>query len=330
MERFFTGIGRGLQLLLAFGLLFWAAMAVHFQLSPPFRIAAIAALAAVALVILFLAGRGKWRGVWRWMGFSAIVIFGWWFTVRPSNDRDWMVEVSRGVTAEEVPEGLLVRNIRNFDWTSETEATPAWYEAVVDPDKITSVDMLLSVWDHPDIAHTLVSFGFEDGQHIVFSAETRKENGESYSTLGGFFRLFELSLIAADERDIIRLRTDLRGEQVGLYPIDITPEQRKTLFMSFIDYGNGLAAQPEWYNTLTTNCTTVPYFLVAKFSDRVTLDRRMMLPGRLPEYLQDLGVLAKGQDMAQVRKRARLGSLGPAGPDGKAFSKQMRRAWATP
>lgn len=330
MERIFKVLGRGLQLSIAFGVLLWAAFAVHFQLKPPLQLAGIVTIAAVALVILFLASRGKWRGVWRWMGLSALVIFGWWFTITPRNDRDWMVDVSRGVTAEPVTGGLLVKNIRNFDWSSETEATPAWYDATVNPDEIASVDMLLSTWGNPDIAHTLVSFGFNDGQHIVFSVETRKETGETYSTLGGFFRLYEISLIAADERDIARLRTDMRGETVSLYPIDLTPEQRKSLFMSYIDYGNKLAVAPAWYNTLTTNCTTVPYFMVGEFSDQITLDRRMMLPGRLPEYLNELGVLAKGQDMKQVRTRARLGTLGPAGADGAAFSKAMRRAWATP
>jgi hypothetical protein len=328
--KFFRVLGRGIQLTLAFGLLLWAAAAAHFQLSPTFSLAAVAVLAIVALLILLLASRGKWNGVWRWTGLSALVIFGWWYTVTPRNDRDWMAEVSRIVTAEPVEGGLLVHNIRNFDWSSDTEATPAWYDATVDPDKITSVDMLLSTWGDPDIAHTLVSFGFEDGHHIVFSVETRKEKGEEYSTLGGFFRLYELSLIAADERDIVRLRTDMRGETVGLYPIDLTPEQRKSLFLSYIAYGNKLAAAPAWYNTLATNCTTVPYFMVGEFSDKITIDRRMVLPGRLPEYLNELGVLGKGDDMKQVRTRARLGQLGPAGPDGVAFSKSMRRAWATP
>lgn len=327
MQSFFRITGRGLQLLLGLGILAWAALAVHFQLSSPASLIAQAALAVVALMLLYLASRGKWAGVWRWIGLSVVVIGGWWFTIAPSDSRDWMEEVARGVTAEPVAGGLLVRNIRSFDWTSETEATPAWYDAVVDPDKIASVDMILSVWDHPDIAHTLVSFGFEDGQQIVFSAETRKEKGEVFSTIGGFFRLYELVLIAADERDIVRLRTDMRGEQVALYPIDLTPEQRKTLFLAFIDYGNDLAAKPAWYNTLITNCTTVPYLMVAKFSDKVTLDRRMMLPGRLPEYLQELGVLAKDQNMTEVRTRARLGRLGIGGVDGKAFSKAMRKAW---
>ncbi|WP_022703486.1 DUF4105 domain-containing protein [Pseudorhodobacter ferrugineus] len=330
MERFFKLLGRGLQLTAAFGLLLWAVFAVHYQLKPPFQMAGIVAIAGTALVILFLSSRGKWRGVWRWMGLSALVIFGWWYTITPRSDRDWMVDVSRGVTAEPVAGGLLVKNIRNFDWTSETDATAAWYDATVNPDDITSVDMLLSTWGNPDIAHAIVSFGFKTGQHIAFSVETRKEVGETYSTLGGFFRLYELTLIAADERDIARLRTDLRGETVSLYPIDLTLDQRKALFMSYIDFGSQLAAQPAWYNTLTTNCTTVPYFMVAEFSNRVTLDRRMMLPGRLPEYLHELGVLAKGQDMAQVRTRARLGALGPVGPDSAAFSKSMRRAWVTP
>ncbi|MDN5788394.1 DUF4105 domain-containing protein [Pseudorhodobacter sp.] len=287
-------------------------------------------MALVALRMVSLAIAGNWRAVWRWMGLCALVLFGWWYGITPRNDRDWMPDVSRGVTAEPVANGWRLHNIRNFDWTTETDAVPAWYDLTVDPDRITSVDMILSTWGNPDIAHTLVSFGFEDGQHVVFSTETRKEKGEIYSTLGGFFRLYELVLIAADERDIVRLRTDLRGEQVALYPIDLAAEQRKALFMAFLDYGNDLAENPKWYNTLTANCTTVPYMMVRKFSDRVTLDRRMMLPGRLPEYLHELGVLAKGHDMAEVRKRAALGPQGPGGDDSHAFSARIRAKWTVP
>jgi hypothetical protein len=328
VTAFLRLLGRGLQLLLGFGLLAWAALAVHFQLDGSLALLGFTALGVAGLMLAYLASHGKWRGVWRWTGLCALLVGGWWMTVRASDNRDWMAEVSRGVTAEPVAAGLLLRDIRNFDWTSETAATPGWYDAVVDPEKIVSVDMFLSIWDHPDIAHTLVSFGFEDGQHIVFSAETRKETGESYSTLGGFFRQYELVLIAADERDILRLRTDLRHEQVSRYPIDLSPDMRKTLFMAFVDYGNDLATNPRWYNSLTTNCTTVPYQMITRFTDKVRPDLRILLAGRLPEYLHEIGVLAPGQDMAEVRRRARLGLLGPGGPDGKAFSRALRAASA--
>lgn len=329
MALFFRILGRGLQLLLAAALWAWVGMAIHFQIEPPFAVAMQGLLAAAALTLLFFALKRRWGAVWGVMTAVALVFSGWWMTITPRQDRDWRVEVSRGVTSQNNGDSITVNNIRNFDWTSETEGTPRWKSQAVDPNAITSVDMALSVWDNPDIAHTLVSFGFKDGQHIVFSGEIRKENGEVFSTLGGFFRRYELVLIAADERDIIRLRTDIRGEEVSLYPINISPEQRKALFLAFLDYGNDLAITPRWYNTLTTNCTTMPYALVREISDKVPLDRRIILSGRLPEYLYEIGVLPKGLSIAEIRNRARLGKLGPGGSDGPAFSRYLRRAWET-
>lgn len=319
---------RGLQILLAAGLIAWTALAIHFQVAPPLRYGVFALLAGVALAILRLIWSRRWRQAWLTTAALLAVVVLWWSMIAPREDRDWRPEVAHNVTSSENGGTVVLDNVRNFGWVTETDATERWERRTVDPDGITSVDMFLSVWDSPEIAHTLVSFGFEDGQHIVFSTEIRKEKGEDFSSIGGFFRQFEQVLIAADERDIVRLRTDVRGEQVSLYPLDLPPGLRKDLFLSFLALGNDLAERPRWYNTITANCTTVPYHLVRRLTDRVVPDLRVLLSGRLPSYLHDLGVLRPDMELEDVIARAQLGKLGPALPDGIEFSRRVRTNWA--
>lgn len=321
-------VGRGLQLVLAAAIIAWVALALHFQIAGPLRAALDLGLAAVAALILWSAFRGRWGRAWAFMAGLVVVSALWWGTIAPREDRVWRPEVARGVTAEITGDTAVLHNLRDFDWVTEEEATERWETRVVDLGAITAIDLFLSVWDSPDIAHTLVSFGFADGQHVVFSSEIRKEVGEDFSSLGGFFKEFELVLIAAEERDIIRLRTDVRGEQVSVYPITLDPAARRRLFLSFLDLGNDLARAPRWYNTLTANCTTVPYHLARQLSDRVVLDRRVILSGRLPGYLYDLGVLRPDLTLPAIVAQARLGPLGPAIPDGAAFSRRLRSNWS--
>lgn len=326
-----TILARALQLLLAALVLAWGGMAVHFQF--PGGVARALPFAALALTgagFAVLAWAGRWGMLWLAMAGLVVILGLWWSTIEARDDRDWRPEVARGVTATFNPDGTVtLQNVRDFRWSSTTEAVEQWDTRTYDPDAITSVDMILSIWNSPYIAHTLVSFGFEDGRHLAFSGEIRKEKGEEYSTLGGFFRKFELVLIAADERDIVRLRTDERQEQVSLYPVSLPPELRRDLFLNLLRLGNDLAERPAWYNTATKNCTTIPARLLREMTGGgVPLAPALLLSGLLPDYAYRLGVLPEGMSLDEIRDRARLGRLGPAIPDGVAFSKAMRAKWA--
>lgn len=328
MRRMACFAWRGFQVLLAAGLIGWTALAIHFQIDPPLAFAIYVLLGALALGLLWLFWQRRWGGGWIAIAATLAFVALWWSGITPRQDRDWRPEVAHNVTSTGTGDTLTLNNVRNFDWITETEATERWETRVVNPDDITSVDVFLSVWDSPDIAHTLISFGFKDGQHVVFSPEIRKEKDEDFSSIGGFFKEFELVLIASDERDIVRLRTDVRGEQVSLYPLDIDPAVRKELFLSFLALGNQLAAEPAWYNTITANCTTVPYRLVRRLSDRAVPDVRVLLSGRLPSYLHELGVLRPDMTLDDIVAHARVAPLGPAIPDGIAFSRKVRAGWA--
>lgn len=303
----------GFAVLLTVGVA-WAATAATIHLSPPLLWMAYAGLTLAALAALTARLRSS-RASWAVMAIAAMAVAGWYQTIWPSQTRNWAAEVAHGVSYDRAGNLVTLHNVRNFLWTSETDAVPAWEDRSYDLTQLASVDMLTSVWDSPDIAHLIVSFGFDDGRHVAFSVEIRKEAHESFSTIGGFFRQFELVLIAADERDVVRLRTNLRHEDVHLFPVKLNAEQRQTLFLTYLDLGNKLAAKPQFYNTVTANCTSTVYRLVQVIKPDMPLDRRLLLSGQLPEYIDELGGLPGDLPMKQRRQMAaitaRAQSIGP-------------------
>ncbi len=151
---------------------------------------------------------------------------------------------------------VTIENVRNFKYRSESDYDQRWETRTYNLDRIRGVDLFLSFWGPTQIAHTIASWEFDDGQHLAISIETRKEKGESYSALRGFFRQYELYYVVADERDLVGLRTNHRGEQVYLYRIRVPASQARALLVDYLDEVNRLADHPQWYNALTQNCTT--------------------------------------------------------------------------
>ena len=155
---------------------------------------------------------------------------------------------------------------------------------------ITDVDLIMSYWMGEAIAHTIVSFGFADGQRLAFSIETRKERQEQYSSVAGFFKQYELAIIAADERDVVRTRSNIRGEDVRLYRMRRRARRCiRLLFLEYLDTANDLAAHPRFYNTLTANCTSLVFDMVRVIHPGLPLDIRVILAGYLPDYAYDVG-----------------------------------------
>lgn len=229
-------------------------------------------------------------------GATWLIGLGWFFSIEPKQDRDWMAEVDQQGSYERDatnPDLITLTNVRNFDWQNKEDATEHWETRTIDLSKLSGVDVTNSYWMGPLIAHTLVSFRFEDDRPLAFSFEIRKENGESFSALAGFFRRYELSLIAAEERDIIYTRSNARGEQVYLFPIsNLQQHEVKSLFESYLTAMGELNTKPAWYNTLTSNCTNIIFYMARIVSgDRLPWDYRIWVSGWLPNYLYDVGML---------------------------------------
>ena len=319
--------GHSLLSLLLIGAVIWGSFALWFQGPAPwFKVVLISLWVVLGLFSL-------WR-VWSvqptWPALAAFAVvllglLGWWTTIKPSNDRVWADDVAY-VLKPEVHGGLVTLNrVRNFNWRTTTDYDARWEPRTYDLNQIVSADLILSYWMGPAVAHTLVSFGFKDGSHVVFSLEIRKERGESFSAVGGFFRQFEVVMIAADERDIVRVRSNVRGEQVYLYRLDVPHEDLRQMFMNYVDEANTLVNTPTFYNTLTSNCTTIVYDLARRISPTLPLDYRLVLSGYLAEYAQDAKVLTPNVDFPTLQKQGFVNPRAIAAGNDPAFSTLIRQ-----
>lgn len=297
--------------------------ALHFQLDGPARPAQAAAI-LLACGTALLARRNLRQGWWL-LAACLVAFMVWWSGITPRQDRDWAADVAHGVTAEIGADSVLVHHIRDFDWQDRDTAIPRWKSDRYPLDGIASVDLFTSVWGSPAIAHVLVSFGFDDGRHLVFSAEIRREADEAFSSIGGFFRAFELVLIAAEERDIVKLRTHHRAEDVSLFRLRLTRAQARELFLSYLRQGNALAEQPKFYHTVTANCTTVVFRLARLVETGLPFDWRILASGYLPGYLYDLGALDQNVALDQLLSQARITARAQSLPDGADYSTGIRR-----
>ena len=271
--------------------------------------------------------RKRWRSR---IALSAVFVLTafWWTSIAPSNDRIWKDELSRTVYGDVNGNIVTLYNIRDFTWHgSDKEYDQKWDTQTYDLESLESVDLYLSSWSSPLIAHTLVSFGFDNGRHVAFSVSIRKELDEDYSPIAGFFKQYELALLAGQERDMIYLRTHIRKEDVSLYPVQMNAEQRRALFLSYIRRGNALRDTPEFYNTITENCTTVPYQMIKTFVPGLPADYRVLFSGLLPSYIYDLGGFGHDLSFEELQSRAHISASaqGYAPESGIDFSEFIRQ-----
>lgn len=307
----------------------WAFGALHYDFPFAKSVAAWAFAIAIVAVLILLRGAGRLVAVF---GAFALVL-AWWFTLKPSNDRQWQPDVAQTPRAEINGDEVTLHNVRNCDYRTETDFTPRWETRTVRLSQITGIDMAINYWGSPWMAHPIVSFQFADAPPLCFSIETRKEIGESYSAIGGIYRQFELIYIVSDERDVIRVRTNFRkGEDVYLYRLTITPEQARGRFLEYVNTLNNLHAKPRWYNAITTNCTTT---IRAQHpaGKRLPWDWRMLLNGKGDEMMFERGALAAGGlAFADLKNQALINPAAQAAGDAPDFSHRIRagRAGFTP
>jgi len=231
----------------------------------------------------------------------------WYFSLDARQDRDWNPEVAEQLHYEKNGDIVQLHNVRNFDWHADGSYDIRWEDRSIDLNKITGINVITSYWMGPQIAHTLVSFDFADQKPLVFSIEIRKEKGEDFSAIGGFFRKYELSLVASDEKDLIYTRSNIRHEQVYLFPVKMPAPERKALFIEYLHKADELRAEAKWYNTLTSNCTTLVFDMVQAINpQRLPKDYRLLASGYLPNYLYDLKALNQNYSMKEWYRLAHI------------------------
>jgi len=249
----------------------------------------------------------------------------WWTRLTPTNDHDWADDVAQITTGTVDGSRVTLHNVRNFDWRSQTDYTQRWETRDYDLDRLRTVDMIMSYWSRRAIAHMLISFGFDAGTRVVFSVEVRRQNTQAFSEIGGFFKEFGLSIIAADERDVVRLRTNVRGEDVFLYRLQLPQQAMRSLFLGYVGEANSLVDSPRFYNTITVNCTTLVYQMMKRIVGRLPLDYRLLFSGYLPEYVYRVGGLDRRYSLEELRQRGRITERARISDRSESFSADIRR-----
>jgi hypothetical protein len=302
----------------------WATAALYFDV----RVAWLQTPLAVAYGLAVLAGWIFVKGIGRKLSLTAVgfaLVLGWWLTLQPSNERNWRPDIAVLPYADITGNQITIHNIRNCDYRTETDYDVRHYDKTFDLDKLRTLDLYMVYWGSPLIAHTMMSFGFADGEHVCFSIETRNEQGEGYSALKGLFRQFELTLVIADERDVVRLRTNYRqGEDVYLYRLRAAPASIRQLFLDYLQRANRLRQGPEWYNAIADNCTTGIRAQRAA-ADRAPWDWRMLVNGHGDELLYERGVFATNVPLAELKERGHVNLRARAADQAEDFSEQIRQ-----
>jgi hypothetical protein len=264
---------------------------------------------------------------WLWIAGVAGALVLFYFSIFPSNDRDWSTDQSRLPRAAFDGRMALVNNVRNFTYRSTTDYDPAWFDAAYDLDKLETLWFVVEPFGVGEgAAHTFLSFGFSDGQFLAVSVEIRKEKGESFSAILGLLRKYELMYVVGTERDLIGLRAAYRKDQVFLYPIKAHRERIEALLVSMLERANALAERPEFYNTLTNTCTTNIVRHLNAVAEKPISPWRLsiLLPGHADKLAYGRGLIATDLPFEQAKQTFNISKAATKYADSAKFSRRIR------
>jgi hypothetical protein len=304
----------------------WGGLALWFRLSAPDGVRAAAAAAFVIIGMVAILGILVRRRQIALLTFGAVLgaVLVWWSTIRPPAAGDWAPDVARQVTGRQDGDTLVLTNVRNFDWRSDTDFTERWETRSYDLSKLRRLDLFMSYWAGPQMAHFILSFGFDGGDRLAWSIEVRRQQGGEYSPVADAFKTSPLVIVAADERDVVRVRSNVRREDVQLYRLATSPAAARSLLAEYVDNANRLARTPQFYNSLTTNCTTAVVKMARAAGTNLPLDWRFIVNGYLPSYLYLRGMLDTELPFDQVKALAHIDDRAQAAGSSPDFSRLIR------
>jgi hypothetical protein len=325
MRGFLIGMARVVASLALAGAVAWLTGALRFH--PPFGAATVVAqIAAVSLGAA--AVLGVWRRRWRpALASFLVVMIGaalWWSQIKPDPDHAFSPELARVVTYTVEGDTLRVGDIRNFEWRSETDFDARWETRTYRLSEVEGVDVYANYWMGPAIAHVFVSFGFKGGERLAFSIEVRYGPSDTFSLVTGFFKVNQLLYVAADERDLLTLRR-LRKDESRLFRTRISADASRRLLLAYLEAGARLATLPQFYNTVTTNCTTEIFHLARAVAPSARWDWRILASGYFPNLLYDHGALNTDYSLEELYRLGLIQLGEPPFAQGAAFSAALRR-----
>jgi Domain of unknown function (DUF4105) len=314
------------SLLIVLPLTAWAAMALWFRLSTAGMRGIVAASVFIVLGLGSSAAfftRHRMKGIACFaLAFGGVLI--WWSTIAPPAHGDWTPDVARQTTGTLHGDVLTLSDVRDFEWRSESDFTERWRVRSYDLSRLKTVDLFLSYWAGPQMAHLIMSFGFDGGEQLAWSVEVRHEKNGQYSPVADAFKTDTIVYLATSERDTVRLRTNVRGEDVRLYRLRMPPDEARALLRRYVEEANALTVKPEFYNSITTNCTTAVAKMVRAAGDSLPLDWRLVANGYLPGYLYDRGAVVTTIPLSQLTALARIDDRAKTADQSPDFSRLIR------
>jgi hypothetical protein len=304
----------------------WSALALWFRFPGPEWGRGVAAglfaiLGAATAVALFTRRRWSALGIFA-LAFAALIV--WWSTIKPPADGDWAPDVARQTTGALQGDILTLSDVRQFEWRSDSDFTERWSKRSYDLSKLKTLDLFLAYWAGPEMAHVIMSFGFEDGDYLAWSVEVRQEKNGEFSPIADAFRSHTLVYLATTERDSVRLRSNVRGEDVRLYRLKVPPDQARVLLLQYVVEATTLAERPKFYNSITANCATVVAKLVWAAGGTLPFDWRLVVNGFLPGYLYDHRAVVTTMALSELMERARISEKARAADQSPDFSRLIR------
>ncbi|MEZ4195321.1 MAG: DUF4105 domain-containing protein [Candidatus Paceibacterota bacterium] len=257
-----------------------------------------------------------------------LAVVGYFFYLdsqTPLSDREWNTD--QAVSAEVVMEGeeITIKNVRNFTYRSTSDYTPGYYDTAFNLNDVMTVDYIVEPFGDIGAAHTFLSFGLADGRYLAISVEIRKEVGETFSPWLGLLNQFELTYVIADERDVVNLRANHRKHDVYLYPTVATPEKARELLVSMLKRAQKLEAEPEFYNTITSNCTTNIVTHLNEVTDKdIGYDLRLLLPENSDALAKELGLILPDLSLEEGRAKYKINDRAKDYDEVSDFSKLIR------
>ena len=304
----------------------WSALALWFRFPGPEWVRAVAAgvfaiLGLTTAIALFT--RRRWPALAAFaLAFGALLV--WWSTIKPPTDGDWAPDVARQTTGTVEGDILTLSDVREFEWKSDDDFTERWSKRAYDLSKLKTLDLFLAYWAGPEMAHVIMSFGFDDGDYLAWSVEVRREKNGEFSPIADAFRSHTLVYLAATERDSVRLRSNVRAEDVRLYRLRASPENARALLLEYVSEASALAEQPKFYNSITANCATVVVKLVRAAGGTLPFDWRLIVNGFLPGYLYDRGAVVTTMPLSELMALARINDRAKAADQSPDFSRLIR------
>jgi len=323
LSRFFGWSGRAARILCQALLVAWGTLAIYFS-NLPWAVARLALAACFAVVSIWLLWLSRQRRAFVFFIALFVGVVAWWVSIMPSHHRLWRPEVAVMPRATIDGDRVRITGVRDFDYRTRDDFTVRYEEREVQLSHLTGLDFFVSYWSEGPVAHTFVSFIFDNTAPLSISIETRPEVGEGFDPLASLFKQFELIYVVGNERDLVRVRTNFRKETVYLYRLNSPVENVRRLLLVYLERINELADRPEFYHLLTNSCTIniIRYANAAGRTGQFNI--RHLLNGLIDSYLYHSGRVDTTLPFEELRQRSLINKVALAADDAPDFSDRIR------